>query len=381
MVCVYSLETNQYEKMLIRCTLPIRDIAISPDGRWAAVASDELTVKIVNIQDPESFTYIRDIPKPAKHLTYDSSGSYLAISCSDGIVYFYKLSTDQPELSRKVEGLIRQLETDSIISSKAVWHPDGRVLALPTVSRDVQVVSFGDGEKQRSFASGHTGDITALAWSPNGAMLLTSATDKKIILWETKSQKVLARYDYANVVNIVWHPDENVVSFATSDGEIFIYQDFLQPEHIPLLKLPLQLAPFIHDPLAEIDGNTRKASINNIKTTEHRRRQGTPDSLDDILGPESDDDVELDDFVVDDDGAGYATGVNGNGKRTNGHLDDSNGYGTKRRAIWQPNLHDSFQPGSTPWRGNRRYLCKSFFLLPNYINRERLESYWLRLDC
>ena len=39
-VCMYSLDTYTYEKMLTRCTLPIRDIALSPDGQWAAVASE-----------------------------------------------------------------------------------------------------------------------------------------------------------------------------------------------------------------------------------------------------------------------------------------------------------------------------------------------------
>ena len=153
----------------------------------------ELTVKIVNIEDPQTFIYIRDCPKPAKHLTYDPSGSYLAISCTDGVVYIYKLSTEQPELVRKVDGLIRQLETDAEASSKAIWHPDGRAFAVPTATREIQIISSGDGEKQRVFAGAHTGEITALAWSPNGALLLSAATDKKIVLWETKTQKVLAR--------------------------------------------------------------------------------------------------------------------------------------------------------------------------------------------
>ena len=39
-VCMYSLDTYTYEKMLTRCTLPIRDIALSPDEQWAAVASE-----------------------------------------------------------------------------------------------------------------------------------------------------------------------------------------------------------------------------------------------------------------------------------------------------------------------------------------------------
>ena len=89
---------------------------------------------------------------------------------------------------------------------------------------------------------------------------------------------------------------------------------------------------------------------------------GTPDSVDDILGP----DMELDgdDFVEDDDGAGYAGGLNLNGKRTNGHLDNLDGLDGKRRAgygSWLPKIHPPFQPGSTPWRGNRKYLCQSFY--------------------
>ena len=39
-VTKYSLHTNKPDGILTRCTLPIRDIAISPDGQWAAVASE-----------------------------------------------------------------------------------------------------------------------------------------------------------------------------------------------------------------------------------------------------------------------------------------------------------------------------------------------------
>jgi chromosome transmission fidelity protein 4 len=65
---------------------------------------------------------------------------------------------------------------------------------------------------------------------------------------------------------------------------------------------------------------------------------------------------EEDDFVVDDDGAGYALGLNANGKRPNGQSND--GPANKRLTqAWEPQYHESFQPGATPWRGNRKYLC------------------------
>jgi chromosome transmission fidelity protein 4 len=156
---------------------------------------------------------------------------------------------------------------------------------------------------------------------------------------------------------------DNLISFTTSDGEVFIYKDFIPQDYTPLLDLDLQPAPFVRDPLAESSGNVWKSLTNGINKAAavdlRQQRRGTPDSLDDILG--SDPDGEEDGFVVDDDGAGYALGVNKNGKRTNGYLDELNIYDTKRKAIygtWRPRLHEPFQPGSTPWSGNRRYLCR-----------------------
>lgn len=39
-VCKYSLASNTLDEVLVRSTLPVRDIALSPDGLWAAVATE-----------------------------------------------------------------------------------------------------------------------------------------------------------------------------------------------------------------------------------------------------------------------------------------------------------------------------------------------------
>ncbi|KAM3084273.1 DNA polymerase alpha accessory factor Mcl1 [Clarireedia jacksonii] len=354
-VSKYSLDTMSFDKFLMRCSLPVRDVAISPNGQWCAVASDELTVKIVNTNEVSHMMYLREQQKPVKHLAFDPSNKYITLSCTDGVVYVYSLANDDPELVRKIDGLIRAVDTDEEISSRVVWHPDGRAFAAPTATRDIQVVSRNDWEKQRVFANGHVGDITALAWSPNGAMLASAGKDKKILLWETKTQKIIASYDHANVMDLAWHPVKNLLSFTNSDGEVYIFQDIVPEEHSHLVKLERQPAPFIHDPLLQISNNARRPGANGSKDIPVRGvRRGTPDSLDDILG--SDIMGDEDDFVVDDDGAGYALGLNGNGKRPGEDVDP---YAvSKRRAqTWEPQYHESFQPGSTPWRGDRKYLC------------------------
>jgi chromosome transmission fidelity protein 4 len=162
------------------------------------------------------------------------------------------------------------------------------------------------------------------------------------------------RYEYSNVVSLAWHPTENILSFTNSGGELFIYTDFVPTEHLSLLGKPLQPAPFIH----ETNGWKPPATTIVDRSRHAQGRRGTPDSLDDILG--SDIMQDEDDFIIDDDGAGYVEEVNGYGKRGNGHLVGLDGPDYKRRAthdLWRPRLHLPMQPGSTPWRGNRRYLC------------------------
>lgn len=143
---------------------------------------------------------------------------------------------------------------------------------------------------------------------------------------------------------------ENIFNWTTSQGEVFIIPEFLKDEaHIRLLEGPKVAAPFFHDPLKE-----SAAAVNGRKPLvrgQGQQRAGTPDSLDELLGPE-----EEYDWIEDDDGAGY---INENGKRPNGPLGGALGSLTKRNKqdAWQPQVHEPFQPGATPWRGNRKYLC------------------------
>ncbi|KAI1039249.1 hypothetical protein LB505_007361 [Fusarium chuoi] len=353
-VSLYSLETHTFERFLTRTVLPIRDVALSSDRQWCAVASDELSVKIVNTKDITQVKHLREHARAVRNVSFDPQGRLVALSGTDGIVYVYSLTAEEPELIRKVDGIIGAIDGDSETSTRVAWHPDGRAFAVPTPVRDIQIISKNDWEKQRTFANGHLSDITAIAWSPNGALLASASKDGKVLVWETKTQSVIARYDYSNVIDIVWHPTKNMASFTTTDGEAYIYPDFLTDQFSPLLKLATQPAPFIHDPLAELSANRRPPPVNGQKQQglPTRPRRESLGSLDSFL--EGGDGYGDDDFVEDDDGAGYTVGQGQKRPR-----DGDDGYGTsnKRRHMLEPQYHEAFQPGATPWRGNRKYLC------------------------
>jgi len=75
--------------------------------------------------------YLRDQLRPVKNVSFDHSGSVLAVSCTDAVVYIYSLSSEEPQLIKRLDGLIQQLDTDAEASAKVAWHPDGRAFAAP----------------------------------------------------------------------------------------------------------------------------------------------------------------------------------------------------------------------------------------------------------
>ncbi|KAK1761421.1 Minichromosome loss protein 1 [Echria macrotheca] len=358
-VSLYLLETRLFDRFVTRATLPVRDVVLSPDHKWVAVASDELTVKVVSLDDTTNLRILNEHNKPTKHLSFDPKGSLLALTCTDGIIYMYSMTAEQPELIRKVDGVVGRMETDDEAFGRVVWHPDGRAFAVATPTRNIQVVSKFDWEKQRAFANGHNGDITAIAWSPNGAFLVSAAKDGQVLIWSTKDQSVIARHEYRSVTDIAWHPTKNLIALTTRGGEVTVIKDFISEQYASMLRLPQQPSPFIHDPADERpNGRVAERPAAERQTNGHqplaaRPRRGSVDSdLEDLL---DEDYGDLDDFVVDDDGAGYA--LNAGRKRPADDDDIFGDHPAKRSHLFHAQHHESFQPGSTPWRGNRKYLC------------------------
>lgn len=75
---------------------------------------------------------LRDHTRPVKQLSFDLSGATLTASCTDGIIYVYSLSSEQPQLIHRVDGLINILDAGADSSTRATWHPDGRVFIVPS---------------------------------------------------------------------------------------------------------------------------------------------------------------------------------------------------------------------------------------------------------
>ena len=352
-VSLYSIAAAKFERFLTRCPLPVRDVSISPDGQWCAIASDETTAKLVATEDTMKFHSLTKHGVASKHVAFSPNGKTMGFACTDGSLAFYSIPGTEPELYRKVDGIAGDLDPESAASGAIVWFPGGRGFGVPTPMREIQVVSSGDWNKERKFPDGHLDRISALAWSPNGALLATAGLDANFLIWDTRTQNVIDRRRIPDVIDMAWHPGSKSIAFTTSQGELHVHD--LDPKKFGIfLEMGLQPIPYLRDrsgPLGEVSGNGRPNGAVHKELAARPRRDSLGSLEDSLLDDDMDDYGDLDDFVVDDDGAGYAPVL----KR--GAQDDLDGHASKRRLLNLPQIHEAFQPGSTPWRGNRKYLC------------------------
>ena len=329
-------------------------MALSPEEEYIAASSDEVEVKIVNRHDIEQIHILRSHPKPIKHLSYDPTGTWLAASCTDGKIYMYNVEEEEPRFVKAIDGIVQRLETTDDATSGCFWHPAGKAFACATASREVVIVSADTGSILKRFPALHNSPITSISWSPNARLLASSAFEGSLVVWDANTGQTLQQNTYEKILHVEWHnKGENLFCWTNSWGEVYITPNFLRsPEHAELLNAALQ------QPVPSVEKQNQQLPVsaqprtNGLKPLVNGRpRAHSPDSLDEYLA-----DADEDQWIVDDDGAGYA---NQNGKRPNGHLPELNGHVDKRsrQQVWQPQIHESFQPGATPWRGNRKYLC------------------------
>ena len=329
-VAIFDIKGGESDK-LCRTTLPIRDVAFSPDGDWIAVASDETKVKIVNVQDMTRVLLLAAaLAKSIKHVAFHPSGNMISAVDTNGAVRIYSLSTEEPTIVETISNIVPIVsEPDSDISCKVAWHPDGASFATPSVTRAIHVYDRIDWQKQVTFGSdeGHMGALTDLAWSPNGAYLASCALDNTIIVWETKTQKLVRKLTltlYAQ--RLLWHPNQNTLSWTTNQGEVYTQTDIVSSDRPSPHSKPIHPSP---------GAKVRQASP--------ARTNATASVVDDL-------DIEDAgaEWIDDDDGAGYIPNV----RKRNGEHDIQ----PAKRYKTSSKVHEPIQPGRTPWRGQRRYL-------------------------
>lgn len=141
----------------------------------------------------------------------------IAVGSKEGMIYVYDTAGDELNEIRVIEG--HRGEVTSV-----AFSPDGKFLASGDSAREVMVWrAEGDWSAEiRGLWQFHTARVTCLAWSPSGAYLASGGLDENLFVWSLAKRRRRIHYPFANkdgLQGLAWLSDD-VVASAGGDHSV-----------------------------------------------------------------------------------------------------------------------------------------------------------------
>ncbi|KAF9522661.1 hypothetical protein CPB83DRAFT_864133 [Crepidotus variabilis] len=341
----YLRDSNEFDAPLTTVAgVPVRSIAVDPKSRRVAVTSDELFVRMVDMEDTSKSTRLEGYSSGVRSATWHPSGSHLATCTCDGKIVVWDMISEPPRIEKTLDGIIpKVLDTDSsefTYDCSVVWHTSGQHFFVATKGHEIITISRSDWSKSAPFSDKNaTGAITALAVSPNG-VYLASASQSRVYIWSTETKRVVTSHlgtPGSAITRLQFSPRQNLVAWVDTDGAFSrwtkpISDDFPDPVKAAIstkgsATVAVSFKPgadFFADELGAANGDdTMDADTN----------------LDDDMLPLDDE------WIVDDMDGAHST-----------EPKEAERVPFVKEMVSITKAQPPFQPGSTPFLNKKRYL-------------------------
>ncbi|KAM0787097.1 hypothetical protein ACM66B_006353 [Microbotryomycetes sp. NB124-2] len=374
-------DPNGFVSLLTRCSFPVRCIKFDAKGKRVAVASDELIVKVIDVNDSTKVQLLTGHKQPVRQVTWSPDGAFITTATSDGAIRVWDMNSSEPTCIQVLEDLITAAEADDAGTVEPVWHPSSKFFVIATKTNELVVISRDTWQRTGAFAKeGHTDVISALAFSDNGRYLVSSSVDGTVLVWDVPDRGVIARESHRKpITQIAFCPDRktNLICWVDNGGWLVRWKEPI-PTNLPLPAAPLHTrgASVDSSAAAPIDKSARadKAQAAKTKSAKPSHAPPTVDASD--LG--DDDGFDANGWLDDDDGLLAEAGVDDMDEDTRDKdravtswLESGNRKGASSVYIPPtPKGQEAFQPGSTPLREQRRYLAFNMLGVISTVERE-----------
>jgi len=158
----------------------VSSVAFLDGARRLASASYDGSVKIWDLGSQEHRTALTGVPYGVTSLTFSPDGRTLASTCESAGAQVWDLDTGQ---STPVGG-----EWAAIEPHRAAYSRDLQTLAWGNPDGSVALWDVA-GRRRRTTLTGHTGDVTCVAISPDGKALASGSNE--LILWDAAAGQPL----------------------------------------------------------------------------------------------------------------------------------------------------------------------------------------------
>jgi WD40 repeat protein/transcriptional regulator with XRE-family HTH domain len=214
-VRIWDVQTGEQIRVLLGHTLDIGEGAVvfSRDGRYILSGSSDKTAKLWDVQTGKELRTFAGATETVWSVAFSSDGKSVLLG--------YPSSVRQLDLETGRE--VRRFDGSG---GSLILSPDGKFIVTCGCGSDraPKLWDLQSGKLVRAF-TGNTGQVPAVAFSPDGKYILSGGSDKTARIWDALTGEEVRRFSgHLGTVNSVkFSPDGKYVLTGSSDGTIRLW--------------------------------------------------------------------------------------------------------------------------------------------------------------
>ena len=225
-VWIYDVFTAQEVALLTNHPREFTVLAASPDGNMLASANENV-IFLWDIHTGRRIARFTEHSENIRSLVFSSDGKVLASASEDNTVRLWNTTTGRL-LFLPLRG-----HTGDVIA--IAFSPDNKMLASGSRDNSIRLWSVTTGQHLATLEEqvvwgtvtheGHTGDVTALAFSSDGTTLASGGTDNKIRLWDVGAgeHRTAISAHWEHVTALAFSPDSTILASGSTDDTIRLW--------------------------------------------------------------------------------------------------------------------------------------------------------------
>lgn len=212
-IYIWDAETGKQIAKIDGHSKQIDFMAWSPDGKKLASGGEDLYLRIWKIADGEMIAEFKHKSNVERVVWSPDGTKLMAFPYHKNDIAIWDLIA--MELLWELNGHTGQINA-------VEWSPDGNFLASTSWDGNINVWNTENGDLVLTL-DGHELHVYDVSWSPDGNRLASTGRDNTIRVWDSSNGDLLFRMEYEEVGFVVWSPNGKLLATNTGDGEVVVW--------------------------------------------------------------------------------------------------------------------------------------------------------------